>query len=141
MVKQIIKEAMEKNPIGLKESVEAELRTRVSLALEAKMKKEDEHEDDEDEDLQESHKEKLGGASYVASYEHNEKYRYFSQEAKKTKNPLYKKVADAHKKAIDAYDKVQDAANNEKTTNNQVERLYNKATDLGDVAEKITRGV
>jgi hypothetical protein len=36
MVKQIIKEAMEKNPIGLKEAVEAELMHRLQLALEAK---------------------------------------------------------------------------------------------------------
>ena len=36
MVKQIIKEAIEKNPIGLKEAVEAELMSRVQLALEAK---------------------------------------------------------------------------------------------------------
>lgn len=37
MVKQIIKEAMSQNPLGLKEAVEAELRNRVVLALEAKM--------------------------------------------------------------------------------------------------------
>jgi hypothetical protein len=37
MVKQIIKEAMNQNPLGLKEAVEAELRARVALALEAKM--------------------------------------------------------------------------------------------------------
>jgi len=37
MVKQIIKEAMEKNPLGLKETVAEELRARVALALEAKM--------------------------------------------------------------------------------------------------------
>ena len=36
MVKQIIKEAMERNPLGLKEAVEAELRARIALALEAK---------------------------------------------------------------------------------------------------------
>ena len=34
MVKQIIKEAIEKNPIGLKEAVEAELQSRISAALE-----------------------------------------------------------------------------------------------------------
>jgi hypothetical protein len=54
MVKQIIKEAMDKNPLGLKEAVESELQKRVGLALEAKMQKmkeEDEDEsDDEDED-------------------------------------------------------------------------------------------
>jgi hypothetical protein len=38
MVKQIIKEAMEQNPLGLKEAVAEELRNRVALALEAKMK-------------------------------------------------------------------------------------------------------
>lgn len=48
-IKQIIKEAMEKNPLGLKEALEEELRSRVGLALEAKMKKEeDDYEDDED---------------------------------------------------------------------------------------------
>ena len=51
MVKQIIKEAMEKNPIGLKEAVEAELMERLALALEAKKKdcvEEDETEEDEE---------------------------------------------------------------------------------------------
>lgn len=37
MVRQIIKEAMNQNPLGLKEAVEAELRSRITLALEAKM--------------------------------------------------------------------------------------------------------
>ena len=37
MLKQIIKEAMDQNPIGLKEAVEAELRNRITLALESKM--------------------------------------------------------------------------------------------------------
>jgi hypothetical protein len=37
MVKQIIKEAMDQNPLGLKEAVVEELRGRVALALEAKM--------------------------------------------------------------------------------------------------------
>jgi hypothetical protein len=58
-IKQIIKESMEKNPLGLKEALEEELRARVALALEAKMSEsdddeEDENEDDEDEDLDES---------------------------------------------------------------------------------------
>jgi hypothetical protein len=53
MVKQIIKEAMEKNPLGLKEAVTEELQKRVTLALEAKMKavkEEDDDDDDEDDD-------------------------------------------------------------------------------------------
>jgi hypothetical protein len=53
MVKQIIKEAMNQNPLGLKEAVEEELRRRMSLALEARMKmaeEDDEDDDDEDED-------------------------------------------------------------------------------------------
>jgi hypothetical protein len=37
MVKQIIKEAMDQNPLGLKEAVETELRARIALALESKM--------------------------------------------------------------------------------------------------------
>lgn len=35
-IKQIIKESMERNPVGLKEAVEAELISRIQLALEAK---------------------------------------------------------------------------------------------------------
>lgn len=55
MVKQIIKEAMEKNPIGLKESVEAELMERLRLALEAKKKScmeddDDDHDDNDDDE-------------------------------------------------------------------------------------------
>jgi len=37
MIKQIIREAMDRNPIGLKEALEEELKARVALALEAKM--------------------------------------------------------------------------------------------------------
>ena len=36
-IKSIIKEAMDRNPLGLKESIEEELRTRIALSLEAKM--------------------------------------------------------------------------------------------------------
>ncbi len=52
MVKQIIKEAMDRNPIGLKEALEEELRSRVALALEAKMdhSDEDDYEDEDEED-------------------------------------------------------------------------------------------
>lgn len=51
MVRQIIKEAMDKNPLGLKESVAEELQKRVTLALEAKINKMKEQEDDmEDEE-------------------------------------------------------------------------------------------
>ena len=48
-VNKIIQEAMDKNPVGLKETLEAELLNRLTLALEAKMK-EDDDEDDSDED-------------------------------------------------------------------------------------------
>jgi hypothetical protein len=45
-IKQIIQESINRNPVGLKEALDEELRARVALALEAKM---------EDEDLEESH--------------------------------------------------------------------------------------
>jgi hypothetical protein len=48
-IKQIIQESVNRNPLGLKEALEEELRGRVALALEAKMS-----EEDEDEDLDES---------------------------------------------------------------------------------------
>ena len=54
MVKQIIKEAIEKNPIGLKEAVEAELMERLALALEAKKKSYKEEYDHDEEELEES---------------------------------------------------------------------------------------
>jgi hypothetical protein len=41
MVKQIIKEAMDKNPIGLKKALEEEFRDRIGLALEAKVSNKD----------------------------------------------------------------------------------------------------
>ena len=67
-LQKIIKESVEKNPLGLKEALEEELRNRVSLALEAKMKEEDDMDDDEDDDddedqLDEISKKTLG--SYV----------------------------------------------------------------------------
>jgi len=54
-VKQIIQESINKNPLGLKEALEGELRGRIALALEAKVAEsehddEDDEEDDEDED-------------------------------------------------------------------------------------------
>lgn len=47
-VKDIIKEAMNENPIGVKGALEEELRARVALALEAKMNDEEDDDDDEE---------------------------------------------------------------------------------------------
>lgn len=56
-IKKIIKEAMDRDPVALKETLQEELRRRVSLALEAKMKEmdnmDDEDMDDEDEEDEE----------------------------------------------------------------------------------------
>jgi hypothetical protein len=49
-LQKIIKESVEKNPLGLKEALEEELRNRVALALEAKMKEEDDYDDEDDDD-------------------------------------------------------------------------------------------
>jgi hypothetical protein len=56
MVKQLIKEAMDKNPIGLKEALAEELKTRIALALEAKMDHSDMDDEDEmdDDEIEES---------------------------------------------------------------------------------------
>jgi hypothetical protein len=138
-VERIIQESINKNPTAMKAALEEELKNRIRLALEAS----DEEMDDEDdgEGLNEDRKEKYAGVSYAASYDHHEKYRYFSQEAKKTKDPSYKKAADAHKKAMDAYDKVQAAASNEKTTDAQVTKLYDKAEDLTVMADRLSKGL
>jgi hypothetical protein len=59
-IKQIIQESVNRNPLGLKEALEAEMQARVRLALEAKMSEmhddedEDEDEDEDDEDMDES---------------------------------------------------------------------------------------
>jgi hypothetical protein len=63
MVKQIIKEAIEKNPIGLREAVEAELMSRIQLALEAK--KTSMEDDYEEEELEESSDKKLQKAMAI----------------------------------------------------------------------------
>jgi hypothetical protein len=47
-LERIIKESLEKNPLGVKEALEEELANRVRLALEAKMNDEDDEEDEED---------------------------------------------------------------------------------------------
>jgi len=50
-IKQIIQESINKNPLGLKEALEEELRARIALALEAKVA-ESEHEDEDEESEQ-----------------------------------------------------------------------------------------
>jgi len=88
MVKQIIKEAMEKNPIGLKEAVEAELMERLALALEMKKKSYAEEEleearkkdwDYEDEEKELMKKAEAAGIELV----HREKY----ERGKKAQGP------------------------------------------------------
>jgi hypothetical protein len=50
-VREIIQHSLEKNPLAMKEALEAEMQERVRLALEAKMNDmEDEDDEDEDED-------------------------------------------------------------------------------------------
>lgn len=51
-IKQIIKEAADKNPLGFEDALKEELRARVALALEAKMADNDEEDDSDDEDLE-----------------------------------------------------------------------------------------
>jgi hypothetical protein len=55
-VREIIQHSLEKNPLAIKEALEAEMQARVRLALEAKMSEEDD-EDDEDEDDEEDEEE------------------------------------------------------------------------------------
>jgi hypothetical protein len=57
MVKQIIKEAMNQNPLGLKEAVESELRKRITVALDSKM--------NESVELEEGAKWELNPANYM----------------------------------------------------------------------------
>jgi hypothetical protein len=80
MVKQLIKEAIDKNPIGLKEALAEELKTRIALALEAKMDHsdvDDEDEMDDDEvELEESKKHFVDrmewkGSKWVTSVDRN----------------------------------------------------------------------
>ena len=47
-IKQIIQESINKNPVGLREALEEELRARVQLALEAKVAESDDEEDEDD---------------------------------------------------------------------------------------------
>jgi DNA-directed RNA polymerase specialized sigma54-like protein len=49
-VKEIIQHSLEKNPLAMKEALEAEMQARVRLALEAKINDMEDDEDDEDDD-------------------------------------------------------------------------------------------
>lgn len=49
-IEKIIQESVNKNPLGMKEALEEELRSRLALALEAKKSKYEEEMDDEDDD-------------------------------------------------------------------------------------------
>lgn len=51
-VNKIIQESMNKNPLGVKEALEEELKSRLALALEAKMKKEEDDMDDEEDEME-----------------------------------------------------------------------------------------
>lgn len=52
-VTDIIKHSVDKNPLAMKEALEAELAARIRLALEAKMSDDEDEEDEEDEDDEE----------------------------------------------------------------------------------------
>lgn len=49
-IEQIIKEAIDKNPLGMKEALEEELKNRIRLALEASEEEMDDEDDMDDED-------------------------------------------------------------------------------------------
>lgn len=49
-IQDIIKHAVEKNPLAMKEALDEELRSRVALAIEAKMMDDEEDEDEEEDD-------------------------------------------------------------------------------------------
>jgi hypothetical protein len=51
-VQKIIQEAINENPLGLKEALQEELRSRVALALEAKMNDEEDEDEDTDDDTE-----------------------------------------------------------------------------------------
>lgn len=53
-VEKIIQESVNKNPLGMKEALEEELRSRLALALEAKMNNEDDDDEDDDDELDEA---------------------------------------------------------------------------------------
>jgi hypothetical protein len=61
-LQRIIKESVDKNPIGLKEALENELRSRIAVALEAKMCDMDMDDEMEDDELDEVD---MGQARYV----------------------------------------------------------------------------
>lgn len=52
-VKTLIQEAMNKNPLGFKEAMKEELKSRIGLALEAKMKSQDDEASEDDEESNE----------------------------------------------------------------------------------------
>jgi len=75
-IEQIIKESINKNPLGMKEAIEEELKNRIRLALEAsdeEMDDEDEDDDDEYKDMSEAsaivYKNKETGEIYFKEFD------------------------------------------------------------------------
>ena len=106
LVKQIIKEAMDKNPVGLKEALEQELRTRVELVLEAKMKmkkEEEEAEDDEDmDDEYEDEDEDEDDEDDEDDMEEEAQPKWKAKIGNKTYTVTARNTAEANKKAVAA---------------------------------------
>jgi len=101
LVKQIIKEAMDKNPVGLKEALEQELRTRVELALEAKMKmKKEEEEAEDDEDMDDDEDEDDEDDEDDMEEEAQPKWK--AKIGNKTYTVTARNTAEANKKAVAA---------------------------------------
>ena len=140
MVKQIIKEAIEKNPIGLKEAVEAELMSRVQLALEAKKTSmEDDYE--EDEDMDESFDLSDYTVEELEDFMMSEDFDQLDEISKKTLRSYYAKaisdISSKTKKAKAAPDRAaRDAIDGQALKRR---RFVNKAVDRLAIENKISK--
>jgi hypothetical protein len=151
-IKDIIREAMEKNPLGLREAVTEELRNRVSLALEAKMKEsdcddeddEDEDEDDEDDDEDDDQLDELSKntlASYVKKAGAKAEKSWDNMKTQQKQSAKFASLAHKNhggagvvgaeydKKSSDAWDKAR-----------QHEKDYDKRADGWELANKKLAG-
>jgi len=91
-IKQIIQESVNRNPLGLKEALEEELRSRITLALESKINED---------------------AKYFNSTRptHDESaiaHRYSAQEARDKKTKDHDELAKHHEKAAQAHEDAHD---------------------------------
>ena len=133
-IEKIIQESINKNPLGMKEALEEELRNRLALALEAKMKKESDDEDDMDDEDEEDMDESFNLSDLTL--EELEDFMV-SEDFDQLDEISKKKVADYMDKSHSEYKRLQQkggAAGGSSVMNDKQKRRYATGSSASDNA-------